>query len=146
MPGIPKIKLHNPVLAYEVGEEFLNAFHSAAKGELEPFILVIEGSIPNEKIKEEGFWSGFGVNAETGQPITVCEWIDELAPIPATSSDDACFVDIGPSRPRTDYRPADKTWLRFGKKRIGHDVFSMPAHQRFDKPVARPGVRVRRSA
>jgi len=80
IPGIPKIKLHNPVLAYEVGQDFLNAFYSAAKGELEPFILVIEGSIPNEKIKEEGFWSGFGVNAETGQPITVCEWIDRLAP------------------------------------------------------------------
>jgi hydrogenase small subunit len=80
IPGVPKIKLHNPVLSYEVGQDFLNAFYSAARGELGPFILVIEGSIPNEKIKDEGFWSGFGVNPETGQPITVCDWIDRLAP------------------------------------------------------------------
>jgi hydrogenase small subunit len=80
IPGVPKMKLHNPVLAYEVGKEFLNAFHAAARGELEPFIVVIEGSIPNEQIKQEGFWSGFGVNPKTGQPITVCEWIDKLAP------------------------------------------------------------------
>lgn len=39
IPGVPRIKLHNPVLAYEVGKEFLNAFYSAARGELEPFIL-----------------------------------------------------------------------------------------------------------
>ena len=79
IPGVPRMKLHNPVLAYEVGKEFLNAFNAAARGELEPFILVIEGSIPNEQIKEEGFWSGLGVNPKTGQPITVCEWIDKLA-------------------------------------------------------------------
>src|SRR5688572_5392477 len=64
IPGIPKIKLHNPVLSYEVGNEFLQPYYAAARSELEPFILVIEGSIPNEKIKEEGFWSGFGVDAE----------------------------------------------------------------------------------
>src|ERR1051325_11297121 len=74
------MKLHNPVLAYEVGQNFMEVFHSAAKGELAPFILVIEGSIPNEKIKDDGFWSGFGVNPETGQPITICDWIDRLAP------------------------------------------------------------------
>ncbi len=27
-------------------------------GELEPFVLVVEGSIPNEAIKEEGYWAG----------------------------------------------------------------------------------------
>jgi Ni,Fe-hydrogenase I small subunit len=26
IPGVPKMKLHNPVLAYGVGNEFLNAF------------------------------------------------------------------------------------------------------------------------
>ena len=50
IPGIPKIKLYNPVLAYEVGPDLLKPFYSAANGELELFILVIEGSIPNEKI------------------------------------------------------------------------------------------------
>lgn len=80
IPGVPRMNLHNPVLAYDSGRDFLKPYYSAAKGELGPYILVIEGSIPNEKIKEEGFWSGFGTNPETGQPITVCEWIDRLAP------------------------------------------------------------------
>src|SRR5262249_56748622 len=44
------------------------------------FILVIEGSVPNEKIKSEGYWAAFGADKATGQPITTCEWIDRLAP------------------------------------------------------------------
>src|ERR1700712_3383897 len=54
IPGLPKVHLHNPVLAYENGGEFLTFFHRAAAGQLEPFVLVVEGSIPNEKIKAEG--------------------------------------------------------------------------------------------
>ena len=45
-----------------------------------PFILVIEGSIPNENNKAEGYWAAFGTDPKTGQPITTCEWIDRLAP------------------------------------------------------------------
>lgn len=80
IPGLPKVNLHNPVLAYNVGEAFLEPFHRATEDKLGPFVLVIEGSIPNEKIKAEGYWSGFGTDQKTGQPITVCEWIDRLAP------------------------------------------------------------------
>jgi hydrogenase small subunit len=80
LPGIPKLKLHNPVLAYEVGQDYLKPFYQAAAGELSPFLLVVEGSIPNEEIKEEGYWAAFGTNETTGQPIPTCEWIDRLAP------------------------------------------------------------------
>ena len=80
IPGVPKMVLHNPCLAYAVGDEFLKPFHRAAAGELDPFILVVEGSIPNEKIKAEGYWAGFGTDPTSGQPITTCEWIDRLAP------------------------------------------------------------------
>ena len=52
----------------------------AEKGKLDPFVLVVEGSIPNEKIKKEGYWAALGTNPDTGQPITTCEWIDRLAP------------------------------------------------------------------
>ena len=51
LPGIPKVNFHNPFLSYENGENFLRPFHRAAEGKLVPFILVVEGSIPNEKIK-----------------------------------------------------------------------------------------------
>jgi hydrogenase small subunit len=80
VPWIPKVKLHNPVLAYEVGDDFMRPFHLAAEGKLTPFILVIEGSIPNENNKREGYWASFGTDATTKQPITTCEWIDRLGP------------------------------------------------------------------
>ena len=80
IPGLPKVHLHNPVLAYENGDEFMRFFYEAEKGLLDPFVLVIEGSIPNESIKEEGYWAAMGTNPDTGQPITTCEWIDRLAP------------------------------------------------------------------
>jgi hydrogenase small subunit len=80
IPGLPKVHLYNPVLAYENGEEFIKSWHAAAAGDLDPFVLVVEGSIPNETIKKEGYWAAVGTDAATGQPITTCEWIDRLAP------------------------------------------------------------------
>jgi hydrogenase small subunit len=81
LPWIPKVKLYNPFLAYENGDEFVLPFRAAAEGKAErPFILVVEGSIPNEDNKAEGYWASFGTDPQTGQPITTCEWIDRLAP------------------------------------------------------------------
>ena len=80
IPWIPKVNFHNPVLAYANGEDFLQPFHRAVAGNLSPFILVIEGSIPNERNKSEGYWAGFGTDDKTGQPILTCDWIDRLAP------------------------------------------------------------------
>jgi hydrogenase small subunit len=80
IPGLPKVHLHHPVLAFSLGgDDFLSVFRAAARGELEPYVLVVEGSIPNEKIKGEGYWAAFG-NGPDGQPIPTCQWIDELAP------------------------------------------------------------------
>jgi hydrogenase small subunit len=80
LPFVPKIKLHNPFLSMENGEEFMAIFHRAAAGKLSPFILVIEGSIPDETNKEQGYWASFGTDQLTGQPILTCDWIDRLAP------------------------------------------------------------------
>ena len=81
MPGIPKVRLHNPFLAYENGDEFLAPFHLASAGRLgRPFILVVEGSIPDETNKADGYWAAMGTDRATGQPITTCKWIDDLAP------------------------------------------------------------------
>jgi hydrogenase small subunit len=80
IPGLPKVHLHNPVLAYENGAEFLQFFHDGAAGKLDPFVLVVEGSIPNEKIHAEGYWAAMGTDEATGQPIKTTEWIDRLAP------------------------------------------------------------------
>jgi hydrogenase small subunit len=80
IPGIPRVRLHNPVLAYKNGDDFLRIFHDAADGKLHPFVLVVEGSIPNENNKQEGYWAALGTDVATGQPIPTCTWIDRLAP------------------------------------------------------------------
>jgi hydrogenase small subunit len=80
IPGLPKVHLHNPVLAYENGGAFLDFWYQAEKGQLDPFVLVVEGSIPNESIKKEGYWAALGTDPKTGQPITTNEWIDRLSP------------------------------------------------------------------
>ena len=80
IPGLPKVHLHHPLLAYENGDEFLESYDRAVEGRLDPFLLVVEGSIPDETNKDEGYWAALGVDRTTGQPITTCEWIDRLAP------------------------------------------------------------------
>ena len=80
VPGLPKVHLHNKVLAPENGDEFVAWFHRAARGELDPFVLVVEGSIPNEKINGDGYWTSMGNDPATGEPITLNQWLDRLAP------------------------------------------------------------------
>jgi hydrogenase small subunit len=82
IPGLPKVNLHNKVLSPTLGgESFLAPFRAAARGDSpHPFVLVIEGSIPNENINGDGYWTSFGNDAETGEPLTLNWWIDQLAP------------------------------------------------------------------
>lgn len=81
LPGLPKVAVHWPLIEYSLGgEEFMSWWYKAEKGEIDPFVLVVEGSIPNESIKKEGYWAAFGYDTTTNQPITTCEWIDRLAP------------------------------------------------------------------
>src|SRR6185312_15625921 len=65
IPGLPRVILHNKVLSPTLGA---------------PYVLVVEGSIPNEKINGDGYWTSMGNDPATGEPITVNEWIDRLAP------------------------------------------------------------------
>src|SRR5689334_19662491 len=61
LPGMPRLVIYNPLLAYESGDDFLRAFRDAAAGALDPFILVLEGSVPNERLAAEGSWAAMGV-------------------------------------------------------------------------------------
>lgn len=80
IPGMPRVVVHNPVVAYENGPEFMQAWWDAEEGKLDPFVLVVEGSIPNEQLSGDGHWAAIGVDPNTGQPITTNEWVDRLAP------------------------------------------------------------------
>ncbi len=80
LPGIPEVRFLNPFYSYENADDYIGQLEFAASDQPDPFLLVIEGSIPNEKIKPEGYWAGLGTNVETQQPILTTEWIDRLAP------------------------------------------------------------------
>ena len=66
IPGMPRVVVHNTVLAVEMGDEFMQAWYDAEAGKLDPFVLVLEGSVPNEKINGDGYWTGMGVNPDNG--------------------------------------------------------------------------------
>jgi hydrogenase small subunit len=86
LPGLPKIQVHWPLIDFECGpvqgaDTFIEWWHKADRGELEPFVLVVEGSIPNEELNKHngGYFCGFGNDPETGQPRTTNEWLDRLS-------------------------------------------------------------------
>ena len=59
LPGLPKVAVHWPLIDFECGpnggaDDFLEWFFKADRGELEPFVLVVEGSIPNETDQGRG--------------------------------------------------------------------------------------------
>ena len=85
IPGVPTVVLHHPVLALEAGEAFIRAYEQAAEGELDiPFVVLFEGSVPDERIASAhgGFFSGMGARVVDGesQPIPTAEWLQRMAP------------------------------------------------------------------
>ena len=79
-PGAPPVIVYNPLFAYETGDEFMRPWFDAAAGRLGPFVLVLEGSVPNEQISGDGYWATMGIDPTSGEPISTCTWIDRLAP------------------------------------------------------------------
>ena len=53
---------------YQNGQEYAQAWFDAEEGKLDPFVLVIEGSLGNEEINGEGYWTGFAVNPRPASP------------------------------------------------------------------------------
>jgi len=80
MPFLPKVKFLNPFYSYENADEYIAYLERAGSDELGRFILVIEGSIPDETNKVEGYWATLGNDKLTGEPILTIDWIDRIAP------------------------------------------------------------------
>src|SRR5262245_7078169 len=78
VPDVPRVVLIHPELAMESGDAFRANLERAAEGALSPFVLVLEGSIPNEKHAGEGSFSRMGMSSE-GCPITIADWVSQLA-------------------------------------------------------------------
>ncbi len=84
IPGVPTVILHHPVLAVEAGAKFVENFEKAARGDLEdPFVVIFEGSVPDESLaaRKGGYWSGLGAREVEGapQPIPTAEWLQRLS-------------------------------------------------------------------
>ena len=86
IPGLPRAVLHHPVLSVAAGAGFIKPFHEAANGELgHPYVLVLEGSIPDDQALAAGYYSacgagGFDPISPGDQPNKVTDWVRRLAP------------------------------------------------------------------
>lgn len=82
LPGVPRVVLHHPVLSVEAGNAFVRNYEMAAEGELNaPYVVIFEGSVPNERLAEEtgGYWCAMG--SETiPKPIPTTRWLSRMAP------------------------------------------------------------------
>src|SRR5215212_3447131 len=93
IPGLPRAVLHHPVLSVAAGAGFTRAFGDAADGTLgAPYVLVIEGSVPDDQAfpKDQGYYSamgagGFDPESESDQPNRMTDWLAKLAPGAAAS-------------------------------------------------------------
>ena len=81
IPGLPKVHLHNPVLAYENGDDFMKFwYYGARRASLIPLCWWSKARSPTRRSRRKATGRGLGTDPNTGQPITTNEWIDRLAP------------------------------------------------------------------
>jgi hydrogenase small subunit len=86
IPGLPRVVLHHPVLSVNAGGSFIVPFKLAAEGKLgAPYVVVLEGSVPDDQALEEGYFSAMGAGGfdpvtEGDEPNRVTGWLMRLAP------------------------------------------------------------------
>ena len=88
IPGLPRAVLHHPVLSVSAGAGFTRAFAAAADGSLgAPYVVVVEGSVPDDQAfpEGEGYYSamgagGFDPESRTDQPNRMTDWLVKLSP------------------------------------------------------------------
>lgn len=74
VPNMPRVRLLHPALAVESGDAYIAQLEAAAKGELAPFVLILEGSVLDETLAGQGYFS------RLGRHLTVAAWLKRLAP------------------------------------------------------------------
>ncbi|MFQ5451849.1 MAG: hydrogenase expression protein HypE, partial [Nitrospinaceae bacterium] len=84
VPGVPKLVVSHTALSLESGHEYLETFFKAERGELDaPYVVVLEGSVPDEKLagKTGGYFVAVG--EENGRQVPTAEWLTRLTPTAA---------------------------------------------------------------
>lgn len=76
-PGRVKVVFHETIMP-EWGDEAIEYLRRAERGELDPYVLVIEGSFPDEDAasRNGGWW--FSLGEENGRIVTGNEWVRRL--------------------------------------------------------------------
>ncbi len=93
IPGLPRLILHHPVLSVDAGAQFMQHYRDAAEGRLDaPYVIILEGSVPDERRSGDGYWSAMGsggvedesdptaVRDGVRQPTRTMDWLTKLAP------------------------------------------------------------------
>ena len=76
--GLPRLVVVHPALSFDSGDAFIEHLRRAARGALDPYALIVEASIPDERLAQGGFFAGLG--EENGAPVPIAVWVDRLAP------------------------------------------------------------------
>ena len=79
VPDAPRVTLIHPELAMESGAHYLAGLERAVSGALAPFVLVLEGAIPEDRPDGEGLFFKLGSTPD-GKPIPISNWVERLAP------------------------------------------------------------------
>ena len=76
-PGRVRVVFHETIMP-EWGEDALEYLRMAERGELDPYVLVLEGSFPDEDVaaRNGGWW--FALGEENGRIVTGNEWVRRL--------------------------------------------------------------------
>ena len=91
VPDLPLVVMHHPMISEESGHDLMAAYAAAADGSLgAPFILVLEGSVPDDQPMSSGQFATMGTPADWprgmrqsrggDQPLRVTDWVVALAP------------------------------------------------------------------
>lgn len=113
------------------GEEALQTVKAAERGELDPFVLILEGAIPDESKAEQqgGFWCVLGEDEE-GNPVTFNERVDRLAEKAAAivaAGTCAAFGGIPSGKPNPTGAKGGIDYLgRSWKSKLGIPIINVP--------------------
>ncbi len=125
--GTVSIDFHPTIMA-DWGEDAVEALRKAEEGALDPFVLVVEGSVQSESLAGEGFWCM--ISERNGQIETMENWLKRLAPRAiATVAVGSCAAYGGIPAARGNVTGAKGCWDILGRDWVssaGLPVINVP--------------------